>query len=455
VTIRKFTGIDKRDAFSVGDGAATSMKNLTSSSPPTLTVRSGFSSIGTSFAAAILGLGVWKDTELHAIGNGTWKVWSGTAWGAALLSSISTTLPWSFCNFQGGFAAISLLGVNSALAKKYSGTTVTDLANCPAGANYIDAHDNRVYVAVASRVWASAFRDAENWTIGDLDTDAWWGEVETPDGRDIVGMRAGYQHLTVFKPYHTFELFGTGSLNYRIQPVSEKVGCVSNSSIVTVGNIQYWVSHRGIERYSGGSPPKNDFSQPVNWYIENMNQTYKSKVCSGTDGKRLYVAVPVLTATEPSHVLEYDPEFGIWCVWELGHYPRVFAYMAEEWYNGDSAGVVHLMGGDDDAGTAISWNWISKPFGSGSTTSEWFDLWAVVDVPIGSTMNIYLSGLPEGGGDWTLVKTITPSAAIQGRRVLLPIGDFLNANWLRMKLSGTGPASVYEWSRQERVLRSV
>ena len=457
IAIRQFTGIDKQEAFSIADGAATNLKNLTSSSYPALTVRPGFTNLGASLAAAVVGLGVWKDIELHAVANGNWVKWTGATWSAALASGLSTSARWSFCNFQGNFAQIDLLGINGVVAKKYDGATVAALANVPAGGNYIDAHDNRVYVAVASRVWASGFRNAENWTTGDLDTDAWWGEVETPDGRDIIGMKAGPGHITVFKPYHTFELFGTGSLNYRLQPVSDKIGCVSNASAIMVGGVMYWLSNRGIEKYAGGVAPKNDWSFPVQYYADNINASNKSKACAGTDGKRLYMALPLLTATEPSHVIEYDPRYGTFYVWELPHYPRLFAYMAESWYNGDSAGQVHLMGGTTDAGTAITWESVSKPFGGGTLAQkqDWYDMWLVCDLPTGSTLNVYLSKLAEGDTDWVLVKAMTVNADIQSARVIIPVNTVANANWVRVKFSGTGSCTIYEWDRQMRLLPYV
>jgi len=457
ITVNRFLGVDRQDAFSIADGAATSLKNLTSSAFPALTVRPGFTNLGDSLGAAVVGLGVWKDTELHAVANGEWKKWTGSAWSAALASGLSASAQWSFCNFQGNFAQIDLLGVNGAVAKKYDGTNVTNLANVPAGGNYIDAHDNRVYVAVASRVWASAFRAAENWTVGDLDTDAWWGEVETPDGSNIVGMKAGPGHITVFKPYHTFELFGTGSINYRLQPVSDKIGLVSNASVIMVGGVLYWLSHRGIEKYAGGVAPKNDWSMPVQWYVDNINAANRSKASAGTDGQRLYMALPLLTATENSHVIEYDPRYGTFYVWELPHYLRLFAYMGESWYNGDSTGQVHTMGGADDAGTAIAWEWVSKPFGDGplARKKNWHKLWLVCDLPTGSTMNVYLSKMAEGDADWTLVKTMAASSDIQGARVIIPVDTVANSNWVRVKFAGVGPATVYEWDRQFRVLPFV
>lgn len=453
IPLREFKGVSKLDAFSILESYATHAKNLTSKGYPALTVRPGFSNLGSAFAGAIVGLGVWKDAELHAIGGGEWKKWTGSAW-SSLFSGLSTTAQWSFCNFKGNFTGINLLGVNGEVARKYDGTSVTTLAGCPAGARYIDAHDNRVYVAVDYTVKYSALRNAEDWTTVE---DAGEIAVETSFGENISGLKAGPGHVVVFLPHAMFELYGTGPINYKLEPVSEKVGCVSNQSALMVGGILYFLAHDGIYRYTGGTAPSKDFALPTQWYVDNINKAYRSKACAGTDGRRYYLALPIGSATEPSHVLEYDPVFGTWYVWELGCYPRAFAFMGEEWYLGDSSGQVRKMGGANDAGTAISWEWISKPFGEKSLAQpkNWYKLWIVVDLPTGSTMNVYLSKKAEGDADWTLVKSLTAASDIQNAKVIIPVETVANANWVRVKFSGTGPATIYEMTRQERLLPFV
>jgi len=455
IPLREFKGVNKLDAFSIFDSYATSLKNLTSTNFLALTVRSGFSSLGDSFGVVVIGLGVWKDAELHAIANGEWKKWDGAAWSAALASGLSTSAQWSFCNFQGNFADINLLAANGTDAvKKYDGSTVADLVNAPANANYIDAHDNRVYVAVGNSVKFSALRKAEDWTTVD---DAGEIVVETSTGEAISGLKAGPGHVVVFMPHASFELYGTGPINYKLLPVSDKIGCVSNQSTLMVGNTLYFLAHDGIYRYTGGSAPRKDFALPVQWYIDNINKSNRHKACAGTDGKRYYLALPINSATEPNHVLEYDPVFETWYVWELGHYPRAFAYMNEEWYEGDSSGQVHKMGGTDDAGTAISWEWVSKPFGASSLAQpkQWYKLWIVCDLPSGSTLNVYLTKTAEGDSDWTLVRSLTANSTIQSSRVIIPVETVANANWVRVKFSGTGPATIYEMTRQERLMPFV
>ena len=452
ITLREFNGINKSDIFSLPESQATALKNIASYGYPALKVRPGFSNQGAIFGGAIVGLGAWKDAELHAIGGGEWKKWTGSAW-SSLVSGLSATAQWSFCNFKGNFAGINLLGVNGEVVRKYDGTSVTALANCPAGARYIDAHDNRVYVAVDYSVKYSALRKAEDWTTVD---DAGEIAVETSFGENISGLKAGPGHVAVFLPHAMFELYGTGPLNYKLVPVSDKIGCVSNNSALMVGGVLYFLGHDGIYQYTGGVMPDKTFALPVQWYVDNLNQANRHKACAGTDGRRYYLALPVGAATEPGHVLEFDPMFKTWYVWELGCNPRAFAFMAEKWYLGDSGGQVRQMGGTTDAGAAISWEWISKPFGETSLAQpkQWFRLWIVCSLPAGSTMNVYLSKKAEGE-EWTLVKSLTAASDIQNAKVIIPVETVANANYVRVKFSGTGPATIYEMTRQERLMPFV
>ena len=453
VSTREFKGVNKIDTFSISDGQFTSAKNMTASKYPAITVRSGRTNIGASLTATILGLGVWKDEELHSINNdGDWIKLVDGNWGTSLETGLAVAKPWSFCNFKGNLSTINLIAANGDdVIKRYDGSVVSNLSGAPSGGNFIEQHDNRLYCATGNTVHFSALRKADDWTTVD---DSGQIVVETQDGEEISGLKAGPGHLIVFKPHAVFELYGTSPMNYRLTPVSEKIGCVSNASAVMVGSVLYFLSHRGIEKYTGGVAPSNDFCLPVQWYLDNINATNRHNSCAGTDGKNLYMAIPLLTATEPSHVLEYDTTFNVWHVWEMGNYPRVFVGFKEDFYYGDSVGQVHKFGGTTDAGTAISWQAISKPFGSGSLAQrkQWYNLWLVVDLPVGSTLNAYLSADAEGDSSWTLVKTLTAESSIQAARVIIPVNTVANANWIRYKLSGSGPCTIYEVTRQERLM---
>lgn len=447
--LREFKGVNKQDAFSIGDGYATNIKNLTSSAYPAMTVRPPITQVGQQMNPAINGIGVWKDTELHALNGGVWNRFTGSSW-LTLATSLNQTKRWSFCNFQGNFTDINLLAANGTdPVKKYDGSGVSNLANAPAGLNYIDTHDNRVYGVVGNSIKFSALRKATDWSTVD---DAGEIVVESPNGEKLSGLKAGPGHVVGFKPHSMHELYGTGPINYRLMPVSDKVGTDANGSILSVDGVLYFKGLDSVYQYAGGAKPRNDFALPAQWYIDNINKANAYKSVSSTDGKRYYLAIPVGTATEPDTILEYDPQFGTWNVWSIRKSVTALVNMQGTMYAGTSDGYVYSFGGTSTE--VVDWLWESKPFGSGpmSARKNWYKLWYVFDLPTGSTCNVYLSDKPEGE-DWMLVKSVTASNDIQSSQVIIPVGMVANKNWMRVKFTGTGPATMHELTHQERVMR--
>ncbi len=450
---KMFKGENRLDRFAIDDTYATETKNLTSSEYPALSVRPGYTRLGAAFAARILGLDAWKESEIHAISNGNWYSWNGSAWSASLASGLSTTANWSFCNFKGAYADFNLIGSNGVVVKKYDGAAVSDLGNAPAGGNFIDTHDNRLYCAVKNLVYFSALNIADDWS----DTDPYVGsgaiKINDDSGKDIVGLKAGSEHLLTFFPHSSYELFGTGPDDMRMMPVAQDIGLLSNQCVVSVGGVLYWADANRIYRYTGGSRPQFDFSLPVQWYLDTMNAANRAKCCAGTNGKKFYFSLPSGTATDPDTTLEYDPQFGIWNVWK-DIAPLYWAMSGNVLYFGDKDGGVNQVGGTTDSGTAIAWKWVSVPFGSRIAAQDirWYRMWIIADIPVGSTCNVYLSALDEGDTDWTLASSVTADAGMQKKRIIVPVDTIANAGWIRVKFEGTGPVHIHEFDRQQREL---
>lgn len=450
IPLRQFTGVSNLDPYSVADSYATAMQNMTSLSYPALSVREGYTQIGANLTAFIQGIDAWKDTELHTISNGIWYRWnSATSTWVSLLTGLNVSAMWSFCNFKGNFAAMNLIGTNGIDApRRYDGATVQALANAPAGGNFVDQHDNRVYMAVGNTVYCSALRKADDWATA---KDAQQFVLENQNGESIVGLKAGAGHVIVFLPNSIHELWGTGPKDFRMQIVAEDIGLINNQCTVNVGGVLYFLDTRGIYRYTGGTMPTRDFSFPVQNYIDTMNPAAKAQCSVGTDGRNLYVSIPSAGSTFADTILEYNPQFnGIWSVWK-NIVPHVFTRMGEDCYIGDHSGRVLKLGGTTDNGVPIAWEWVSKAFSGASLAQglQWHRLWYTAEVPAGSTMNVHLSKSATGNADWTLVKTIT-SADAQTGKIMIPVTSFANANWLRVKFSGSGPATIHEFDRQMR-----
>ena len=450
--IRQFDGINELSAFSIKDSHATRNKNVTTSSYPAMSVRKGSTKV-TGFAGltSVLGLGV-RNSELHVIEGGKWYRYLAGVW-TTLKTGLNVNAKATFVNFQGSFAANNLIMTNGIdAAMKYDGTSVTNLANAPALSDFVCTHDNRVYLASGSTIYFSALRKAEDWNTVN---EAGQIVVETSDGKSITGLVAGSQRLTVFKQNSIHELFGTNPGNFTMKLVTDNLGTPTGNTAQVIDGVIYFLGNDGVYRYSGGSLPTSEFSIPIRESIKNINAAYANKSVSWQVGKKYYLAIPTGSNTEAETVLEYDTEFQTWNTWS---YPNKVTAKGVTLdgvpYIGLSLGLIYKLDGANakDDTTSISWEWVSKPFtfSSLASRSRWYRMWVGIDLPTGSTMNIHLSG-QEDGESWTLVKTVTPNANAQAMEIMIPVNLIFESNWARIRLEGTGPATVYEVSRQERI----
>lgn len=455
---RSFPGVNRLDAFTIPDENATDIKNMTTANYPVLSTRPGFSVLGTAFAARVLGLGAWKQTELAAVANANWYRYTGGSW-SSLKSGLSTTNNWSFANFHGNFSTISLIGANGVdPVQVYNGSTVSNLSNAPANANYVEQFAERVWLMVGNDLHGCALGNATNWaTFNGDDADPYIKTVETPAGETVIGIKAGNSHLTIFFPNAMMELFGAVPSDFRTLPVTYDIGAVSNQAITSVEGNFYFVHQSGLFQYAGGTLPEKKWSEPVQDYIDRINPAAISKCCAGNNGKYVYIALPLDAATEPSHIIEYNTEFGSFSVFE-GFAPLNMTEIANTVYIGGVEGQVRQLGAStSDNGTPIAYKWVTKPFGAGSLSQRlrWKRAWIVADVPIGSTLTVSMSKQASGDADWVLVQSITANTGIQSSRVIIPTSAAYNANWIRLKFEGVGPVNIYEWSREEEQLPIV
>lgn len=449
IPIRKFSGIYKPDdpGFNLPDDLFTEVINFCPDDYPALTTRPGHTLLGTY--GRVLGMGAWKDTELHVIFNdGTWRRLNGDGTWTTLETGLNTSAEWSFCNFKGNLSGINLIGSNGVDAiMRYDGSTVQDLSDAPTGGNYITTQSNRLYCAVGNDVKFSALNEADDWTtVGDAGSIPY----STADGETINGLNAGNQHVTAFKPSSMRELYGTGPSNYEFVPVAADIGVTGNKAIAVKDDILSFTSRDGIFNYAGGIRPKKDFSVAVNAFMVGMNQAAAAKCVAESDGQYLYFGIPYGSATENNRILQYDPIRGNWYTWD-GVAVTQMIRVGASLYFGDTSGRVLKIGGTTDNGTAITATAITKPFTSGSISrkQQWFKIYIVASVSTGSTLSIYVSP-KESGESWTLAKTLTAASEMQFQKVLIPTNAIANANAARIKIVARGPVTIHEITRQLR-----
>lgn len=450
---RSFPGVNYQDEFTISDDFSTDIKNMTTANYPVLSTRPGYSLVNTTLAARILGLGVWKQTELSAVANGQWYSNNGSSWTSVSGGgSLSTSANFSFTNFKGAFGAIRLLGANGVnTPKMYDGATVATLTNAPPTGNYIETFAERVWMVVGNDLHGCALGNATNWnTFNGDNADPYIKTMETFDGETINAIKAGNTHLTIFKPNSIHELFGYVPSDFRTLPVTFDVGVVSNQAIASVEGTFYFIHKTGFHKYSGGSLPDKNFSKPIQDLINRINPSAITKCVVGSNGKYVYAGIPLDSATEPDTIIEFNTEFGTFSVWK-DYAPLNIATINGTLYIGGVEGQVRRVGGLTDNGAPISYHVISKPFAAGSLAQKlmWKRAWVTSNVPTGSTMNVGLSKSSSGNTDFSTVQSIPADNVIEGTRVIIPTTTVSYANYIRYKVFGTGYVDLIEFAREE------
>lgn len=459
--INKFLGVTSLDPFNAPLGTAVSMKNLTAAGGihPALSARNSFALLGGNIGS-VTGLGQHMNTTLHAMAGGGWFRWSGSAW-VSVVAGLSLNAQWSMTNFKGNLASTNLIAVNGVdTPRKFDGTNQSNLAGLPSGVNFkmIDQHTDRLYASDGKAVYYSAVAKPQDWTtVGESGAGAI--QIETNTGEDVNAIKAGMKHLMVFKRNAFMELWGTRPSNYQLQRVSE-TGALGLNAVTLRDQTAYWASDGGAFHYTGGLPRK-DFSVPVIGYFNAMNKAAASNACVTSTKDSVLFSIPTGASTVNDTTLEYLPDVGIWTVWK-DFAPRAWTFWNGVLVYGETNGV--FQQGTSATGTA--WEWVSPPFGSGpyAGQKQWYKLWYVIDLPAGSSMTVSVSRKAEGDAaqDWITAQTINAGDNYPGdgynpagrptigRRVIIPVEQVANSNFLRVKFSGVGPVEFHELNIQQR-----
>jgi len=445
VTIREFKGVNQFDPLSIADSFFTDVRNISTENYPAASVRKGYEVLGGAIGTRVLGLGVWKSTELHAVFNdGSWRRWNGTAW-TTLKTGLNTNRRWSFTNFQGNWPNIRLVGSNGIdPIQYYDGVGLSDLENAPSNGDFITTYQNRLWCAVGQELHSCALDQPEEWELfnGD-DEDSYQKTIESTAGDDIIMLSGGLNKLTIGMRHSIHELYGGVPSDFTTKLITEDVGVEHNHAVVTQDGSMRIMNEIGIYEYSGGVLPDKTFSDSVKDYLLGVS----GNSTAGSDGHRLYFSVGT------DLTLVYDPRPGIqgWSAYEIS--AVAFVKMGERFFIGDTNGRVLEFGNSArDDSQPISWIAITKPFNNSSVAQlqRWYKMWVVVTLPTGSTINVSLSPSVTGE-DWELVQSVAGSG-VRKQRIIIPVAKMANENHIRIKLDGTGPCTIHEITRQQRAL---
>lgn len=423
--------------FEIDKDEAVASLNTSNRGFPALSTRPGTTAMYGTVASPITtvnGATARAGSLFHVVDGTTWKYWDGAAF-----VNVATGLANAkakFVEFTTAVKKYTIL-VNGTDKKAWDGSAVIDLTDGQATALYA-ANDNRLFSLIDSSIYASDIGDITNWTTGDSDRIGLYGMIGS--GTALIV----YNDLIIGWSDQTMHVI-LGKTSDEFDPTDPlPVGNVSDRATLIHGpsGLLYWLDYGKFMAFTGGLP--FDISQKVKGYLENVNYTYKANICAGQWGKYIYLSVPYGAGQTTNNLtLEYDTDLKMWYPWDIGF--SNFYTIGQDLYGITPAGVVKKLNqGTADDATAITWSHTSgvedpTPLRNRKAIS---DMWAIVDLPVGSTLVISYSTTVDGN-DFATLKTFTANANEQNTRIQIPTNILANIPWHRRKLSGTGPCSVH------------
>lgn len=198
--------------------------------------------------------------------------------------------------------------------------------SCP-DIDYAVVHNNRIWGVKGNYVYASSLGYAMGaagddgrygWTQfydanGDPDESGSFYQ-EVGSAGDFTGIASWDNRVELFKEDMHYEINGSYPSNFSLSTISS-CGAISNRSICEVNNSLYYMSHRGIVKYSGGK--ETVISSKLEMYDWRMwpaeGHEDRSLAC-GTDGVRYYFVPP----SNPTVCFVYNTIVGCWTQIEAG-----------------------------------------------------------------------------------------------------------------------------------------
>jgi hypothetical protein len=324
----------------------------------------GLAAVGGAYAVRGLGYFDTQSAEqLVAVVNGAGYQYGGSSWSAiASITGLDASSPVSVV--QGNQKLYLLNGTNNWL--EYDGTTATDMGDTVAGPPRTAAGA----IWHAGRMWAWAgdalyYSDLGNASSGAWDQNNRFLRPGRGEGERIMAC-AGLQNfwVAVFKEQSIHLIHANPALttlaDADISYLGKGPGAVGAHAVAVSGGDAFFLARDGVRSVRQLATAEDQYeiappiSQPLQPYIDRINWAYAST--SRAVAYRHYVlfAVPLDSATSPSHVLAYNVRLRSWCgVW-TGWTPTMFAVSRfsnqQNLVFGDESGRANEWKDDDDTG---------------------------------------------------------------------------------------------------------
>lgn len=439
--------------FQINDSEASYSRNLDSQKYPALATRPARSTYST-LLGDVNALGQRNNQYLHVATSNTWQYWNPATTAYVTVATGLSDVEGMFGEFNTGTNKYTLY-MNSTQKKIWDGTsTASNLGTTDTPfASIFTVHKGRVYAATGNQIKYCALNLPGDWSKAN---DAGTISVTNAKGT-ITGIIEYNDQVIVFTELSMHELHGTGPLNYSLIDIEGGIGCISNKSLCKVNGRLYLAWYDGIYEYNGSSPVK--ISHEMNAYFKDLNLNYKTTIAAEGVGDFLYVSIPYgASATGPNLILKFDTIRKKWYP-ETGSY-SFFTRIQNTLYGMDSTGQSWNMRSTavTDAGATISWNWVSKLFNEGAIRQKKTvnDMYLVADLSTNSTsftVSYSTNTSDNNSSSFTQLASLSGAADVQDTRVIIPLTGLQNTNWYRLRMDGSGPATVHYLEKDVSVRR--
>ncbi|MDD4721977.1 MAG: hypothetical protein PHR07_04470 [Acidaminococcaceae bacterium] len=295
--------VDRLEDYVLPDNASPDCLNVIATKMGSLKNRPGFDTYNASTLGgvprAVYAYYYGANRKLMVVANGIASYHAG----AGVFTSIKTGLTASATNFFETTInyLVSCNGVDAPW--KWDGTTVSALANAPTTAQFFTMHKEKLFcvpLAYPSQLqWADSF-EPETWPAVN-----YW-DIKPGDGDVITAIHKHLGELIIFKKYSTHVLRGTSLDDFKMEEVDTGIGCVGQNAVGAIGPYLFFVSTSGLCVWNGMRIVNLSRDRiPVLW--STVNQQYIDKAAIGIRDNRVWVALPLSTATTNSNIIVYNP----------------------------------------------------------------------------------------------------------------------------------------------------
>lgn len=407
---------------------------------PALHTRRGRVAYGTTGAATPRLLTAFKNlTLVRAVGTKI-QQYNGTDW--VDIATGLTDTDWTSTNFEvAGLPAIIFTN-GTDVVKYWNGVTFGNLnASAPLG-KYITNDNIRLWIVKGDILYYSAFLNGQDWTTA---KNSGFVQFYTPKGGDATALTRYADRTIVFKYDSMGEVHGTNYFEFRLMDVSLDIGCVNFKTLQEVQGILMWMGP-GLDIYIyTGARPKS-IGDPIRKYLKAINTTYLDRCFAATDGIKYYLGLVTGVNTQPNLFLSFHPKLNVWHVVSKDDAYRLSYLFNGKWFISDSTGMTYNITGTTDGGTAITSEYITKPFDEGvpQAEKEYYEAHLQGYIPTGSSVVVYHS-TSERGDTFELIDTIVGNSADStASDIIIPLDNVPLCKWSRFKLVATGEVTLYQ-----------